>query len=288
MEKINNKVAIVVDSTTDLTEEDYKINNIIVIPLLIIQDENVYHDGKDLNIEEMYAMVSKTGKLPQTSAEAPGVFLEIYKKLIGEGYDVVFVGIGEKLSATVTSSRLAASELGTDRIYTIDSNNLSSASGILALKCCKLRDEGKSAEEIYETVQEMASKLVSQFAVETLDYLYKGGRCGGTAALVGKLLHIHPIILVDNGKLIVYKKTRGKMQKAIDEQILLLKKDLPNVDMDYIMITSSGCDDEIKNYFIKELSKIINPKSIHCTTTGCVIGSHCGYGTVGLLYLKTK
>jgi DegV family protein with EDD domain len=283
-----NPVAIVVDSTVDLTKDDYIKHDIHVIPLLVIEGETVYHDGVDIDIKKLYSMVKESKHLPRTSAESPGVFLECYKKLIDSGYDIVFVGIGEKLSATVTSSKLAANELAPDRIFTINSNNLSSASGILALKCCKLRDEGKSAKEIYETVQALAPLLVAQFAVETLDYLYKGGRCNGITALVGKVFHIHPIILVDNGKLIVYNKPRGKMQKAIDEQIKLLKRDLPNVDMDYIMATSGGCDKEISDYMISELSKIVKKESIHFTETGCVIGSHCGYGTIGLLYLKTK
>lgn len=283
-----NKVVIFADSTIDLNPEDYKKYDIHIIPLLVSQEGNVYKDGVDIFSDELFAVVDRTGQLPKTSAESPGTFIESYRPWIEKGYDIVFVGIGEKLSATVTSSKLAAAELGEDRIFTINSNNLSSASGILAMKCCKLRDEGKSAEQIYNEVQKMAPRLVAMFAVETLDYLYKGGRCSGTARLIGKMLHIHPVIKVVDGTLIVYKKPRGKMQKAINEQVFELKHDLPNVDMDHIMITYSGVTPEIKKYFFEAVSKYVDSSSIHLSRTGCVISSHCGYGTIGLLYLKTK
>ena len=283
-----NKVVIFADSTIDLNLEDYKKFDIHVIPLLVSEGDKTYKDCVDLFPDELYAMVEKNGRLPKTSAESPGTLIEAYRPWIEKGYDIVFVGIGEKLSATVTSSKLAARELGEDRIYTINSDNLSSASGLLAMKCCKLRDENKSAEQIYNEVQKLSSKVVAMFAVETLDYLYKGGRCSGTARLFGKMLHIHPIIRVVDGSLIVYKKPRGKMQKAIDEQVFELKHDLPYVDMDHIMITSAGVTPEIKKYFFDAVSKYVDPKCIHESRAGCVISSHCGFGTIGLLYIKTK
>ena len=129
-------------------------------------------------------------------------------------------------------------------------------------------------------------KVNSLFAIETLDYLHKGGRCSGTAKVLGKLFHIHPIIKVTDGKLIVYKKPRGRMSSALDELAGELKSHLPHVDSDHIMITHAGVDQANLDYLVKKVGALVNPNSVMITNAGVVISSHCGYGTIGVLYLK--
>ena len=132
----------------------------------------------------------------------------------------------------------------------------------------------------------MAPNVVGQFCVDIFDYLYKGGRCSGAAKVVGTLLHIHPYLKVVDGKLIVYKKPRGPMKVAINEQLNLLKEDAKNVDDTVVFITHTGMAPGMVEWVQSEVSKYVKPECIQITNAGAVIGSHCGPGTLGILYLK--
>lgn len=281
-----NKVAIFVDSTADLGKEQYNKLDIHVVPLLVNIGGNAYKDGEEIDSTKLYQLVAEHGELPTTAAVPPYTFVEAFKPFIDKGYDIFYVGIGGKLSATLQSVVLAAQEFPEGRIFYSDSNNLSSGSGILALKAVKYRDEGKSAADIKALIDAHAPKVNSLFAIETLDYLHKGGRCSGTAKVLGKLFHIHPIIKVTDGKLIVYKKPRGRMSSALDELAGELKSHLSNVDSDHIMITHAGVEQANLDYLVKKVGALVNPNSVMITNAGAVISSHCGYGTIGVLYLK--
>ncbi|MFA5762429.1 MAG: DegV family protein [Bacilli bacterium] len=281
-----NKVVIFVDSTADLNKEHYEQFDIHVVPLLVNIGGKAYKDGEEINSEKLYKLVAEHGELPTTAAVPPFSFIEAFKPYIDNGYDIFYVGIGSKLSATLQSVVLAAQEFEEGRVFYSDSNNLSSGSGLLALKAAKYRDEGKSAFEIKTLIDAHSPKVSSLFAIETLDYLHKGGRCSGTTKVLGKLFHIHPIIKVTDGKLIVYKKPRGRMNAALDELTKELKGHLPNVDLDNIMITHAGIDQPNLDYLVKKIGELVTPSKIVVTNAGAVISSHCGYGTIGVLYLK--
>ena len=281
-----SKIKLVVDSTIDLSEELYKKFDMEIIPLNVNFGTENYKDGVSITRDELYERVKKDKTLPSTGAPSPLVYEEVFKKYLDQGFEVLYVGIGSTLSTAFQSATIAKQTIGSDKIYLVDSKNLSSASGLLALKAGKMIEEGKEAKEIVETLEKDVPNTVAQFTVETLDYLHKGGRCSGTAKVIGHLFHVHPHILVKDGKLIVYKKPRGTMQMAINGQVEELKHALPNVQMDNIMITDSGVTKEIRDYFVKEVSKLVDPKIIRTTPAGCVIASHCGPGTIGLLFIK--
>jgi DegV family protein with EDD domain len=283
-----NPVAIFSDSTIDLNPEDIKRYDIHLVPLIVNMEGKDYFDGVTITPDQIYASVEKTGDLPATAAVGPERLKEAYEPFIKKGFDIVFVGIGAALSGTVQASNIAASEFPEGRVYSVDSQNLSSASGILAIKACELRDQGKSAAEIAKSIAEMSNRVSAQFGVERLDYLNKGGRCSGLALMMGTLLHIHPVLKVINGKLIVYKKPRGRSEAFYDEMLEIIKADMPNVDQDIVMVTHAGIGQEAIDYIVSRLGKIVKPKCIHVTRAGAVISSHCGYGTIGILYLKTK
>ena len=281
-----NKIKLVVDSTLDLSEELYKKYDMDIISLNVNFGADNFKDGVTLTRDELYERVKKDKALPSTGAASPLDYEQAFRKWLDQGYEIISVGIGSTLSTAFQSATIAKQTIGSDKIHLIDSKNLSSASGLLALKAGKMIEEGKSAKEIAETLEKDVPNVVAQFSVETLDYLHKGGRCSGTAKVIGHLFHVHPHILVKDGKLIVYKKPRGTMQMAINGQVEELKHALPNVQMDNIMITDSGVTKEIRDYFVKEVSKIVDPKVIRTTPAGCVIASHCGPGTIGLLFIK--
>ncbi len=283
-----NKVKIITDSTADLTEELYKKNDVVVLPLSVNIGEEVYLDNVTITPDELYKKIEEKGILSRSAAIPPQVIEDEFKKWIDQGYDVLFTGIGSTISTTYQNAEMILGNLPKDRVFLIDSRNLSSATGLLVLKMAKLRDEGKSAKEIYDIVKELPAKLSAQFVVDKLDYLHKGGRCSSTAKIFGHLLHIHPMIKVVDGKLIVFKKARGKMEVGIDEQIEVFKNDIENggIDLDNVMITHSGIDQHLIDYFVKRATEFVSKDIIRITRAGCVISTHCGPGTIGILYIK--
>lgn len=281
-----NKVLVLADSTVDLSPELFKKYNIERIPLNVNFGEESFKDGIDITPEQIYERVKNGSPLPSTSAIAPGVFKETLEKYINDGYDVVYVGIGSKLSTTYQNFMLVASEFEEGRAFAVDSESLSTGSGLLALKMAKLRDEGKSAKEIFDIVQPLAAKVSAKFVLDRLDYMKKGGRCSAMTALLGHLFHIHPILIMKDGKLVVEKKSRGLLKNAYNEMVDELKNDLPNIDFDHVMITHAGINQPDLDYIYNEVSKIVDPSIISITQAGCVISSHCGFGTVGILYIK--
>lgn len=281
-----NKIKIVGDSTLDLSKELYEEYGIHVIGLNVNFGTENYKDGITITRDQLYERVAKEKVLPSTGAPSPQEVEEVFRKYLDEGYEIIFVGIGSTLSTCLQSANIAKNNTGSDKIYLVDSKNLSSGSGLLALKAGKLIKEGKTAAEIVDILEKDVPNVIAQFSVETLTYLHKGGRCSGASKLLGHIFHIHPHILVRDGKLIVYKKPRGSMKTAIDGQIEELKNALPNVQMDNIMITDSGVTDDIRQYFVSQVSKLVDPKIIRTTPAGCVIASHCGPGTIGLLFIK--
>ena len=280
-----NKVQLIVDSTVDLSQEIYNQFEMDVIPFDVNFGEENFKDGITIDVDKVYEKVKEYGELPHTAAASLGLYEEHFHKALDAGKDVVYVGIGAKLSTAFQNARIAAGDELDKRIFLIDSKNLSSGSGLLALKCARLIKEGKSAKEIQQIVQPLADKTVSQFTVDTLDYLYKGGRCSGAAKILGQLFHIHPYLRVVDGTLIVYKKVRGPMRIALNEQLNDLKSVLPNIDEDFVMVTHTGMPDGLNTYLVEEVKKLTKATVLE-TKAGAVIGSHCGFGTIGILYIK--
>lgn len=282
-----NKVKIITDSTNDLDYKTLEENDIEVLPLYVNFGEESYEDGKTITTEELYSLVDEKGELPKTAAVSIATFIDIFEKWVNQGYDVVYTGIGRRLSRTFENAVMAAEEVGNDRVYVVDSKNLSTGIGLLVLKACGYRDNGLDAKTIAEKLTKDANLVRSQFAIETMDYLHKGGRCSGMVKLVGTFLKIKPIIAVVEGKLEVVNKPRGKMKVALDTQIAQLVEDLPRLDKSRVIVTHSLAF-EYNEYIVEKLKEIIPDVPVLSTVAGCVISSHCGKGTIGVLYMVTE
>lgn len=276
-------VKIITDSTADLSKELLKEIDVISLPLYVQFPNKTYQDGIDITTNELYELVETHKTLPKTAAISPGDFMKTFDQYIKEGFDVVYIGIGSKISATFQSALVASQEFPEDRIFLIDSLNLSSGIALLVLKAKDLRDQGLSAEAIKEEITKLVPKVRSQFAIRVLDYLHKGGRASGTAALVGKMLRVRPIIKVEDGVLNVYKKPMGSMKKAVD--IMLTDFEKTNIDEDYVMITHTMAPNQA-DYMVDFVQSNKKHNNLIISEAGCVISSHCGAGTIGILYIE--
>lgn len=280
-----NKIKIIVDSTCDLTPEYVKENDVVVIPLLVTHQNKEFKDGVDITIDQLYAMVDESNVLPKTSALPIGELIDVFQKYIDEGYDIFYTGISSSMSSTYQNAVLAAETVCKERIEVFDSKNLSTGTGLMVLKAVKMRNEGKSIHEIAETLSKnIRDNVRAQFLIEQMDYLHKGGRCSALASFFGRAFHIKPIIRVENGKMKVFKKPIGKTINACNALLDIIKNDLDNLDLDCVMITSTKAEASEK-YLYEKLSEIVDPSKIMITHAGCVVSSHCGPGTIGILYI---
>jgi DegV family protein with EDD domain len=197
---------------------------------------------------------------------------------------MIFIGIGSKLSGTMQSAYLAKAELPERRIYPIDSQNLSSGIGLLVLKAAELRNEGIPIEKIVKEIEITVPKVRTAFIIDTLDYLYKGGRCSALSNFIGSMLRIRPVIAVRDGALGVKDKIGGSRKKALDSLLVDFKKNLPQIDLHRVFVTHTGCDDDAI-YLKTGLMEIAPIEEIDITYAGATISSHCGPNTIGILYI---
>ena len=203
-------VKIIADSTCDLSEELLKKYHISILPLHIVLGENEYKDGFEISPEEIYQWSDANKEAPKTSAASIADAIDLYKTSLEHYDEIVCFSISGQMSTTVNVMRMAAEELDAEeRIHIIDSENLSTGSGLLVIESAIMAAEGKSAKEIVEKIEHLKPLVRSSFIVDTLTYLHRGGRCSGVAALAGGALKLHPKIVVENGGMKPDKKYRG-------------------------------------------------------------------------------
>ena len=188
------------------------------------------------------------------------------------------VGASKRLN-TINVNNIASTPIN------FNSGNLSTWIGLLLLKACKARDEGKSAKEVVELMENLVPKVRSQFVVETLDYLHKGGRCSGVVKFIGNILKLRIQIEVFEKSMRVAKKTIGAMKKALSLMVQDYVNNIDNVDDEFLFVTHSEADDS-KNFIMNLLEPFKDKiKNLFITKAGCVISSHCGRGCIGILYI---
>ena len=276
------KIAISSDSSLDLTEELVKKYDIHVVPFSIIMGEKEYLDG-EVTSKDIFAFTEKSGKLARTSAVNESQSKEHFKKIL-ETYDaIIHFTISSDMSASYQNACLAAKEF--KNVYVVDSRTLSTGVALEAIYAKKLADKGYEPAKIVELVTNRIPYVQASFAIEAVNYLYKGGRCSGLAALGANLLHIRPQIIVKNGKMGQGKKFRGPMNKWVKDYVVETLNEYPNPDHSIVFITYSSATTEAVEWCKNHL-KEAGFKEIYPTNAGCTVSCHCGPGTLGVLYFN--
>lgn len=272
---------IITDSTADLGSDLAAQYQLRVIPLYVYVNNQMHRDGIDITMQDLFRSVEKTGRLPKTSAPTVPDFMEYFDQP-GES---IYIGVSSQLSATMQNALMAQQSCAPGKVYVIDSKNISSGIGLLALRAADLRDQGLPAAEIFEQISKLVPKVRTSFMIETLDYLYKGGRCSAIQNLMGGLLHIRPVIAVrPDGTLGVKGRTRGTRQKGLQFMLDDFRDNLDQINLERVFVTHTSCPEDAE-ILCSELLKIAPIQQVHITTAGSVVSSHCGPGTIGILYL---
>lgn len=275
-------IKITADSTCDLSPQLIEQHHITVLPLSVGMGGASYLDGIEATPADIYAHVEKCGELPVTAAVNVEQYYQCFSKYAKEYDAVIHVNLGSDFSSCHQNARLAASEL--DNVYVVDSQNLSTGNGTVALRAAELAESGMEPLQIVHELEELVSHVDTSFILEQVAYLHKGGRCSAVAALGANLLKLKPCIEVKNGKMGVGKKYRGSFEKCLREYIHDRLEGREDLNLSRIFITHSGLDEEylkIAQDTIRELQPF---REICITVAGCTISSHCGPGTLGIVY----
>ena len=281
---MSKPVMITADSTADLSADLRERFDIRVIPLTITLGDESFPDGEHFTPADMYARYREDGTLPKTAAPSIQDFLTFFEAFTEKGFEVVHLDISAELSNTWNAARLAAEEL--EGVYVIDSRMLSSGIALLAIEGAECRDKGMNAAEIAAHLEELKKKVSTSFVLDTLQFMWKGGRCNAVTALGANLLKIKPGLEMRNGKLEVNQKYRGSMERVY-RQYITERLEGKAVRPGHVFLTESG---EVPEETVESLTALVKEltgcREVHHATAGCTISSHCGPKTLGVLFIE--
>lgn len=279
-------VKIIADSTCDLSKELIEKYEIGILPLHIILGEKEFDDGRNITPDEIFRWSDANNQTPKTSAPSIAEAASLMEPYLKAGREIVCFSISSHMSASGNVMRMAAEELeAEERVSVIDSASLSTGIGLQVIEAAIQAQAGKSREEIVRHAEAVRPLVRASFVVDTLIYLYRGGRCSGLAAMAGGMLKLHPRIVVENGNMSPDKKYRGRIAHVIMDYVKELTPALQQARPERVFITHSECPAEIVSAVRDYLRELDIFAEIHETLAGGVISSHCGPGTLGVLFI---
>lgn len=282
------KIRITSDSTCDLAPRWLKEHGVELLPLYTMVGEKTCRDGVDVTPADIFAHVAAGGDLCSTAANNVEDYLNFFRACLGDCDGLVHVDISADFSSCYQNACIAAEEFG-GRVQVVDSRNLSSGHGHIVCEGVKLAEEGgHTAAEIAEQLRELTGRVEASFILDRLDYMRKGGRCSAVVALGANLLHLRPCIEVVDGKMRVGKKYRGKYENCVLQYVRDRLTGRDDLVCERIFITHTPVDDGVVDKVRAEILKCAPFTEVVETHAGCTVSCHCGPGTLGILFIRSK
>ena len=276
------KIAISTETTLDIPKELQKEYDISVIPFLVILGDQSAVDG-EITPQDIFDYVDKTGNLPKTSAINEFQYDQYFSKLLRTHDAVIHLCLSSGISSSYSNAMRAASIM--KNVYVIDSQSLSTGIALLAIYARKLANKGLDPEEIVNKVERRVPYVQASFVINSLNYLYKGGRCSGLANFAAALFRIKPQIIVKDGKMMPQKKYHGRNDVCVANYCHDTLEEFNNPDLSIAFVTHSHATEEMQKIAEEELKKR-GFKTIYNTLAQATITSHCGPKTLGILYIN--
>ena len=282
-------IRVVADSTCDLSPELVKRYGITILPLHVLLGDDEYRDGVDITADEIYSWADANKATPKTSAPSVDDAIAVFKPLLEAGDEIIAFSISASMSASYEYLNMAADILdAADRGSVIDSANLSTGIGLLVIEAAEMAASGMSRADIVSGIEELKPRVRASFVVDTLVYLHRGGRCSGVAAFAGTALKLHPKIMVTDGAMHPEKKYRGRYSNIVLDYARDMEEELKTAKPDRVFITDSSIDPAIRDS-VRDYLKSLNVfAEILETRAGGVVSSHCGPGTLGVLFIANE
>jgi DegV family protein with EDD domain len=273
-------INILTDSTADLPDDILKRFRIDTIPMYVNVDGRTYRDGEEITGEELFRIVENTGRYPTTSAPSPSDFLRFFERKD----PTIYIGVSGMLSSTFNNAKLALKHLGKSTIELIDSLSISAGIGQTVLQAAKWRDAGIKFDELVKRIRGFIPRTRGIFILDSLDYLYHGGRCSAVDHFVASLLKIRPFLNVrPDGTLGILKKIRGVRQQAVNALLDFFRNQVDTLPISKLTIGHLNCTEEVE-YLMEKISHIKPSLKIDTANIGCVLATHSGPKPLGIAY----
>ena len=273
------KLAIVTDSVSDISPKIAKELDIKVVPLTVIFGTEQFLDGIELSNAEFFKKLETNPNHPSTSQPSPEAFVKTYEKLLKEGYEILSVHVSAKLSGTINSAEQAIKAIDTNKIKIIDTGSASMAQGLVAMSAARAAKNAKSLDELADIAESTAKKTTVFVAMDTMEFLKRGGRIGKARAMLGSILNIKPIITTNDGEIVPHSRART-IKKAISSMI----NDMGEKDqiIEVAVLHSTTPD------LAKDVMTQINAQNLNnagtITEIGPVVGTHAGPGCLAIAF----
>lgn len=276
-------IRIITDSTVDIADKYSDL--FTVVPLTVTFGEKDYIDGVTITKQEFYQKLISGPDLPKTSQATPAVFAEVFRKLQEEGDEAIVITVSSCLSGTYQSACIAAEDFPNVRV--VDSKNVSIASGVLAEYALRCAEDGMGLNELADHLTKKREEVGLVAMVDTLEYLKRGGRISGAAALAGGVLGIKPVVTARDGELAVLGKARGS-KKANNLLIEQIRKNGVDFSMP-LLLGYTGLSDDMLQQYIRDSQCLWkgHVNDLDCVQLSSVIGTHAGPGAVAVAYFKS-
>lgn len=287
-EVLTMSVRIVIDSASDLTKEQADALGVLFLPCKTIFGDEEFSDGIDLSHREFYEKLIEGDCMPTTSQIPPHEYEAVFSRIKSAGDTAVVLTLSSRLSGSCQSAHIAR-EGYEDCIWIVDSENVCLGEQILVLYACSLLDEGKSAAEIADALERRKKNVRLIALLDTLEYLKRGGRISGAAALAGNLLSIKPVIAITDGEVAVLGKARGSK----NGNNMLCEEIAKSGGVDFSMpfcLGYSGLDDTLLQKYIADSAALWEDhvSELPISTIGSTIGTHAGPGAIGVAFFSNS
>ncbi len=275
-------IRILLDSSADFSAEEVKTRNMELVPINITLNDQNYRDGIDITKDEFYDLLLSSEAFPMTAQPSPQDFLDIFEDVKEKGDQLIYLSLSSALSGTFQSATLAKSMVEYDEIYLIDTLSATRAIRLMAEYACKLREEGKDAATIATELESFKSRVVVYAAVDTLEYLYKGGRLNKATAAIGELANLKPIITVtEEGKIGVPAKALGR-NKALSTLTKMVTE--KQIDTTFPIYSLYAVGEENTEKLERKLGEC-GVRVTKRLQIGATIGCHVGPGAYGVIFV---
>jgi DegV family protein with EDD domain len=278
------KIALTADSTCDLPKELQAKYNVTLIPLTITMGSGTYRDGIDLVYTDLFAYFDRTKQLPKTSAPSPALYQEIFQRLTDQGYEVIHLSLDSEISSSYNNACFIAKDF--PNVHVIDSKNICGSVSLMLIHAGEMINAGKDADEIVAELERIVPLAHTSFVIDTLTYLYKGGRCSALAMLASSVLVVKPCIEMRDGIMVVGKKYRRNPKQLIKQYLTDM---LTGVEVDKdapIFVANTYYNEELAEYAYSILKYEFGFKEVIIVKAGSIISTHCGPNTIGLFFIS--
>lgn len=277
-------VRIITDSAADFEPFELEKWNITCIPLKVMLGDREYEENINLSKDQFFELLASTGATPKTSQPSPQILIDLFEDAKQAGEEAIYITLSSALSGTYQTASMTCEDMDSDKLYVFDSRNATGGQRLLVEYAVRLRDEGKSAREILDGLESIRDKIVLFACIDTLEYLYRGGRISQTVYKLGTMAQVKPIIRVsEEGAIEVPAKAMGT-RKGMDQLCKRLETQKPSAGHKlYVMYTADRTIGQTLAQKVVAMGYEVPEEQI--VQVGAGIGSHIGPNACGIVYV---